>query len=161
MAGGQEVEVFSYKFTARPKSRLRRIFRDFLPYWQSSKSYFEVTVTKIGNPPPMKPPRPDVELRVLWWIVFQGGHHTGHFIDIPPLEQGQSITLTVGGRLLGFTGDTLLVIPSQVPEAQKPDPYHTLYCFHSTPKIWIFLTALVGILSAGLATLGNWLISCD
>jgi hypothetical protein len=149
MAGGQSVEIFGYRFAAKPRSILRWLSLDFLPYWQTSRPEFLLTVTRTGPP--------SQQATLSWFIKFPGGHQTGHQETVPALQTGETHTLRVGHRLLGFTGDTLLVIPTSDLACSSAAQYHALYAFHTTPKTWIFLTLAVAVLSAGLSTLGHWL----
>lgn len=154
MAGGQSVPFFDYEFRAKPKALWRHIpwFGDFLPYWQGSRHRFLLTIKRKGPPSEQQP--------LNWWILFQNRHETPSQVTIPPLQTGQTTTLSLGRQFLAYTGDTLVVISSLEPTHKQPvKGYHTLYCFHSTPKTWLFLTITVAIGTALLASLGNWLIN--
>lgn len=150
MAGGQAVELYGYRFTAKPQSRWRRFTFDFLPYWQSSKPRFILNVTNIKGSPTQE----NKEIR--WFIKFATGDTTDGVANIPPLQEDSSATLIVGDKLLGFTGDTLLILPVELLDG-KPREYETVYAFHTTHKSWVFLAVVAGILAGAFSVLGQWL----
>jgi len=147
MAGGQPVEITGYRFTARPLSRWRRFSLDFLPYWNGSKPRFVLTVTRIG------PAAESLQLR--WFVRFATGDVTGEQLDVPPLLTGENTRFIIGDKFLGFTGDTLIILPSNL--IGPPAPYKTLYAFHTTPKTWFALAASAGFLAGLFGALVHWL----
>ena len=149
MAGGQPVVAIGYRFTARPLSRWRRLTRDFLPYWQGSKPRFVLTVTRLELPSQSQDVR--------WFVRFATGDITGGQVVVRPLQTSESDNLEVGGKFLGFTGDTLVILPTDL-VAPNPTQYHTVYAFHTTNKTWIFLTFVVALLAGAFSTLGQWLL---
>ncbi len=154
-----EADIEGYRFTAKPASRWRRITGDFLPYWQGSSPRFILTVRRIEDIPATLP---TTQPQIYWFVRFATGDTTGGMVDIPDLATNESRDFVVGGRFLGFTGDTLLVLPEHLnqnaPNQNAPSTYHTLHAFHTTPKTWIFLTVVVALLAGIFATLGQWLI---
>ncbi len=150
MAGGQPVLLKGYRFIARPQSRCRRLVKDFWPYWQASKPRFILTITREGSPAQQQP--------VNWFVRFATGDFVGGQVSIPPLQTKERVTISVGGKLLGFTGDTLLVLPVDL-ISSKPLRYETLYTFHTTPRAWVFLAIVAGLLAGLFAALFKWLFS--
>lgn len=149
MAGGQAVALYGYQFTARPLSWWRRFTHDFVPYWQASRPKFVLTVTNLQGAPTRGK-------TIKWYIKFATGTFTGEQELVPALETNESVNLEVGGKLLGFTGDTLLILPT-VLDADAPARYETVYAFHTTSKSWVFLAIVAGILAGAFSTLGHWL----
>ncbi|GAI46607.1 unnamed protein product, partial [marine sediment metagenome] len=91
-----------------------------------------------------------------WGIRFETGDVTGGQETIPPLGTGESVTFKVGGKLLGFTGDTLLILPTNL-TSRRFGRYNTVYSFHTTPKVWISLAAAAGFLAGAFASLCQYL----
>ena len=148
MAGGELVDLEGYQLAAKPLSRWRRFTRDFWPYWQAQKPRFLLEVTRIGSPAQ--------SATITWFIRFVNDQVTGEQVVVPPLQTGDSISLNVGGKFLGYTGDTLLVIPTNL-SSSSPEPYRTLYAFHTTPKVWISLAIVAGLLAGLFASLLQYL----
>jgi hypothetical protein len=149
MAGGQPLDWDGYRFTVKPLSQGRRIVRDFWPYWQSSRPKFVLTIARLTSPAQ--------EQTINWFIRFATGDVTGGQVIIPPLKTGETIDFIVGGKLLGFTGDTLVALPANL-TSLKLDPYNTLYSFHTTPKSWLALAFVAAFLAGIFAALGHWLL---
>ena len=150
MAGGKPVDLDGYQLIVKPLSRWRRFTRDFWPYWQAQKPRFLLEVTRIG------PPAQSVT--ITWFVRFANGQVTPGQVVVPPLQTGGRISLKAGGKFLGYTGDTLLVVPTNFSSA-SPEPYHTLYSFHTTPKVWISLAIVAGLLAGLFASLLQYLFS--
>lgn len=151
MAGGQPVERMGYLFTARPLSQWRRLTHDFLPYWQGSRPRFVLTVKRLESEPQSQ------QLNLHWFVRFATHDVTGGGIAVPPLEPGKTRSFTIGDKFLGFTGDTLIVLPTNL-SSPSPDSYHTVYAFHTTPKTWSALAAITAFLAGSFAALVHWLI---
>ena len=144
MAGGKPVDLDGYQIIAKPLSRWRRLTRDFLPYWQAQKPRFLLQITRLGPP--------SQNQTITWFVRFANGQVTYGQETIPPLQTHNSTTLKVGGKFLGYTGDTLLTVHTDV-SSTKAVPYHTLYAFHTTPKVWICLAVLAGLFAGLFASL--------
>ena len=152
MAGGEPVRLLGYRFVAKPLSQWRRLSGDFLPYWQASKPRFILTVIREGDP--------SQEQVINWFVMFDNSTVTGHQV-IPPLKTGDKASFIIGGNLLGYTGDTLLVLPPNL-TSTSPSKFETLYTFHVTPKVWIFLSIAAGLFAGLFAGLIQWLFGlCD
>ena len=149
MAGGQRVSLYGYEFTARPLSRWRRLTGDFLPYWQASRPKFVLTATNLQG-------RPTHDKSISWFVRFAQGDSAGGNAVIPSLRAGETVNLVLGPVFLGFTGDTLRVLPT-VLSSTGPAKYETVYAFHTTHKTWVFLAVSAGVLAGGFAILGQWL----
>ncbi|MGA2159719.1 MAG: hypothetical protein ABSG90_10930 [Dehalococcoidia bacterium] len=97
MAGGEPVELFGYRFVAKPLSRLRRVTRDFCPYWQATKPKFILYVTRLGSVAPSRD--------IVWFIKFSGGDIVKDKVSIPAMGTGEHInSLVIGDKFLGYTG---------------------------------------------------------
>lgn len=149
MAGGQPVYIKGYQFTARPLSRWRRVTLDFLPYWQASKPKFVLTVTKL---------EPSAQSQTIKWFVrfATGIDVTWGQEDISSLQIGKPVDFIIGGKFLGFTGDTLIILPTDL--VSEPSHYETVYAFHTTQKSWLTLTFVAAFLAGIFAALGYWLL---
>ena len=150
MAGGQPIERMGYLFTARPLSRWRRLTHDFLPYWQGSSPRFVLTVKRQESAGQGQ------QLNLHWFVRFATHDATEGEIVVPPLEPGKTREFTIGDKFLGFTGDTLIVLPTDL-SSSSPDLYHTVYAFHTTPKTWLALVAAATFLGGLFAAFGHWL----
>ena len=148
MAGGEPVALDGYQLIVKPLSRWRRFTRDFWPYWQAQKPRFLLEVTRIG--PPAQ------SATITWFLRCPNGQVTSGHVVVPPLQIGDSIGFEVGGKFLGYTGDTLLIVPTNL-SSTSPDPYRTLYTFHTTPKVWISLAIVAGLLAGLFASLLQYL----
>jgi hypothetical protein len=148
MAGGQQVIFNGYRFVAKPLSLYRCILGDFFPYWQASKPRFVLVVTREG-PPAQKQ-------TINWYVKFANNDVTGEQENIPPLQTAESVTLKLEGKLLGFTGDTVLILSTDL-TSHSPSRYKTLYTFHTTPKVWLFLAFVAGLLAGAFAAVFQWL----
>ncbi len=147
MAGGEPVELFGYRFIAKPMSRLHRIPGDFFPYWQALKPTFILNVTKIEQAAQGK--------YVDWLVIFSNGHTTGGKVNIPALSMGEhSNPFVIGDKFLGYTGDTILAVPFN---SDGKIQYRTLYAFHTTPKAWLALTLIAGLIAGLFASLFQWI----
>ncbi len=155
MAGGNTVPLGGYEFTARPQSRWRRYtLLGIWPYFQGDKPKFVITVKRLG--PPAE------SLKVLWRMAFVTAIATYGTLDIPALGTSESYTLReIGGKFLGYTGDTLLVLPIDIglPAAEqfKSGLFNTLYAFHTTPRAWFSLTLIAGVVMGVVAGLIQFL----
>lgn len=154
MAGGEPVRLGDYEFTARPQSRWRRYTADICPYFQGDKPKFEITVKRLG--PPAE------SLKVLWRMTFVTEVATDGELDIPALGTSESYTFReIGGKFLGYTGDTLLILPmdigSPVDKQFKSGFFRTLYAFHTTPRVWLSLTLIAGVVMGVVAGLIQFL----
>jgi hypothetical protein len=148
MAGGEPVTLFGYRFMAKPLSRWRRLSGDFLPHWQASKPRFILTVTREGDH--------SKEQAYNWFVLYHNNATLeGHEV-IPSMKTGDKASFIIGGNLLGYTGDTLLILPPNL-TANSPSQFKTLYTFHVTPKVWVFLSIAAGFLAGLLAGLFQWL----
>ena len=144
MAGGKSVDLDGYQLIVKPLSRWRRFTRDFWPYWQAQKPKFLLEVTRTG------PPAQSVT--ITWFVRFANGQVAPGQVILPPLQTSDKISLEIGGKFLGYTGDTLLVVPKDL-SSSSPEPYHTLYTFNTTPKVWISLVIVAGLLAGLFASL--------
>lgn len=150
MAGGKPVDLDGYRFIVKPLSRWRRLTRDFWPYWQAGKPKFLMEVMRIG--PPAQ------QATITWFIRFTNAQVAPGQAIIPPLQESEKTTLEIGGRFLGYTGDTLLVVPTSL-SSTSSEPYHTLYTFHTTPKVWVALAIVAGLLAGLLGSLLQYLFN--
>lgn len=144
MAGGVPVDLHGYQFIAKPLSKWRRFSGDFLPYWQASMPKFVLEVVRVGPP--------SQNQTITWFVRFANGQATNGQENIPPMQTGESVSLKVGGKLLGYTGDTLLILPVDL-SSLSAEPYHTVYAFHTMPKVWISLAVVAGLLAGIFASL--------
>ena len=103
MAGGVQVLIQGYQFTAKPRSWLRRFIKDFLPYWQASRPRFILTATNVSE-------APTKERTINCIIKFGTGAQTNIKVVLPPLEKDKSMSFEVSGFILGYTGDVLITI---------------------------------------------------
>lgn len=149
MAGGQSLDRDGYRFTVRPLSRWRRIIRDFWPYWQASRPKFVLTVTRLASPAQSQ--------TLNWFVRFATGDVTRGQLIVPSLQTGENIDFVIGDKFLGFTGDTLVALPTDL-ASLKLDDYNTLYSFHTTPKTWFALVVTAALFAGVFATLGQWLL---
>ncbi|MFC1950166.1 hypothetical protein ACFLWD_00685 [Chloroflexota bacterium] len=153
MAGSQEVKVLGYQLKAQPKARCRRIIGDFWPYWQASKPSFEVIVNREGE---------DTDEReVQLFIVFPNGDTVDFKYLINRLKKGGKDKIVIPSTFLGFTGDTTLIINSSLRVTEKgikPHKYLTLYSFHVTPKAWVSLAIMAGLIAGVFTTIWQLLI---
>jgi len=150
MAGGKSVDLDGYTLLVKPLALWRRFTKDFWPYWQAQRPRFLLEVTRTGAPAG--------NATLTWFIRFSNAQVAGTQVTIPALQTGESIGLVIGDRLLGYTGDTLLVVPTSL-SSTSADPYHTLYSFHTTPKVWIPLAITAGLLAGLFASLIQCLLS--
>jgi len=150
MAGGKPVDLDGYQLIVKPLSRWRRFTRDFWPYWQAQKPRFLLEVTRIG------PPAQSVT--ITWFVRFANAQVTSGQVILPPLQTSGKISLEIGGKFLGYTGDTLITVPTNLSSASS-EPYHALYTFHTTPRVWIFLAIVAGLLAGLFASLLQYLFS--
>jgi len=151
MAGGEPITVRGHTFTAKPASRWRRLLKNYLPYWQASNPKFIITITKEDEPSTQK-------RTVYLFTLFSEENYKKEEIQIPSLEVGKSVDIKTEGMFLGYTGDTSLAVPIDLAETY-PLNYQTIYSFHTTPKTWIFLALVAGLLAGAFAFLGNWLVT--
>ncbi len=149
MAGGQPAYIEDYQFTAKPLRWWRRFIWDFWPYWQASRPSFVLTVKRLG--PPVK------EQTTRWFVKFANGDETYGKWTIPPLQKDETFEFTVSNIFLGFTGDTLLILPRDL-TSSRASLYETVYAFHTTPKIWLALAIIAAIFAGVFAGLGHWLL---
>jgi len=150
MAGGKPVDLDGYRLTVRPLSQWRRFTRDFWPYWQAQQPRFLLEVTRTGLP--------TQSATITWHIRFANGQVAPAQLVLPPLQTGEKISLKIGGRFLGYTGDTLLTVPENLSSSDSTY-YHTLYTFNTTPKAWISLVVVAGLLAGLFASLLQYLFS--
>jgi hypothetical protein len=149
MAGGTPEEIMGYRFTAKPLPRWRRLTFDFWPYWQASAPKFILTVTKLDSSAQSR--------AIRWFVIFANGHFINRELDISSLQLGKSVDFVIDGIFLGYTGDTLLVLPPDL-TSPKPKSYRTVYSFHTTPKSWLALTFVAALFAGIFAALGYWLL---
>jgi len=134
MAGGHKVTLNGYSLMTKPHSRFRRITGDPWPYSQGGHPSFDVHVSALEDH--------DVEQEFVWCLWFSNTDRAYTRATIPPLKEGETSQVTVGDRLLGFTGDVVLIVPSPL---RNPDgtvntsvqKYATLYCMHVVHRAWI------------------------
>lgn len=149
MAGGESLDWNGYQLTVKPRSQWRRLIWDFWPYWQAQKPRFLLEVTKIGPPA-------QSEIILPWIVRFANNQVTKGQVVLPPLQTGDKLSFELGGKFLGYTGDTLLIVPINLPPAPL-EPYLTLYAFHTTPKVWISLAIVAGLLAGLFGSLLQYL----
>lgn len=148
MAGGKPLDFHGYRLIVKPLSRWRRFTRDFWPYWQAQEPQFLLEVTRTGLPAQTA--------TLTWHIRFANGQIAPAQVTLPPLQTNESITLRIGDRFLGYTGDTLLTIPVKLNSSDSRD-YHALYTFNTVPKVWISLVIVAGLLAGLFASLLQYL----
>ncbi|MDD5312215.1 MAG: hypothetical protein PHO26_04185 [Dehalococcoidia bacterium] len=150
MAGGETVELAGYRFKVIPQAVIRRLLFDFLPYFQAGKPRFALTITRIGESTGPQ--------EIYWAIRFSNGDETGGVISVPELQKNKSHSpVMVGGKFLGYTGDTLIILP-EIPTKLDFKTYRTLYAFNTTQKTWLALTITAGLIAGTLTALLQWLI---
>ena len=149
MASGQSVELEGYRFTAKPVSKFRRLTGDFWPYFQASRPSFVLSIERLDSS--------SKEHEARWYIKFANGDTTGSKFTIPTLQEGEKINFKIDKVFLGFTGDTLVYLPSDL-ISPRPLMYHTVYTFHTTPKSWLALAVSVAILAGIFTALVQWLL---
>ncbi len=153
MAGGQEVIIGGYKFKMRPASSWREITGDYWPYWQAEKTYFELNVVRVGNNVRER----DLQL----YFVLPNGNFVPRMVKIPSLNNGDKCKLKLGNFFPGLTGDTLIILDTKlnVLEANAlPGSYETLYVIHVTPKAWVSLAVIAGVLAGVIGAVLQLLI---
>ena len=145
-------EVGGYSIEARPSGRCRRKW-DIWPYFQGSFTSFDVTVTRVANKNAEKQ-------NMKWHLRFATGQSiTGGEVELPPLKHGEKHTIygVAQDNILGFSGDNILTIPAESLLSINDKLYETLYSFHVTPRVWLFLTlgaaAIAGLAAAGFSAL--------
>jgi hypothetical protein len=118
-----------YDLRAEPLGWCQRHIR-WLPFLKDTKPRFRLTVTCIGSNVPAQTLR--------WFIMFENRMQTGH---------------TIGDRLLGFGGDTILGVD------MPSGGFHTLVSFWTlrgeTVLYGIILSLLSGVAGALLTLLFN------
>jgi hypothetical protein len=133
-----------YDLRAEPLGWCQRHIR-WLPFLKDTKPRFRLTVTCIGSNVPAQTLR--------WFIMFENRMQTGHTIGVPPMTQGQRQEYTIGDRLLGFGGDTILGVD------MPSGGFHTLVSFWTlrgeTVLYGIILSLLSGVAGALLTLLFN------
>ena len=149
MASGQSVELEGYRFTVKPASRFRRLTGDFWPYFQASRPSFVLSIERLDSS--------SKEQEARWSIRFSNDDNIGGKFTIPNLQEGEKIDFKIGKVFLGFTGDTLVCLPSDLISPMAPN-YYTVYTFHTTPKSWLALAVSAAILAGIFAALGHWLL---
>jgi len=150
MAGGKPVYLGGYRLIVKPLARWRRFTRDFWPYWQAQQPKFLLQVTRTE--------KPAQSANLTWHIRFGNGEIAATELTLPPLHTNESITLQIGGRFLGYTGDTLITVPTKL-YSSDPYPYHALYTFNTTPKVWISLVVVAGLLAGLFASFLQYLFT--
>lgn len=115
MPGWQDISWGGFKIYAKPISWWRKRWLQLLPYRYGSKPTFKLVFERLSNTTPNQ--------QIEWFIKFSNGDTTGHVINIPQMNPGQIYESDAGGRLLGYTGDTVLGVYTNKPV------YHTLYSF--------------------------------
>jgi len=149
MAGGTPEEIKGYRFMAKPLPLWRRLTFDFWPYWQASAPKFILTVTKLDSTAQSR--------TIKWFVRFSKGDYMGGQLDVSSLQVGKPVGFVIDGIFLGYTGDTVLVVPTDL-TSLKPIYYRTVYSFHTTPKSWLALTFAAASLAGIFAALGHWLL---
>jgi hypothetical protein len=149
MAGGTPEEIMGYRFTAKPLPRWRRLIRDSWPYWQASAPKFILTVTKLDSSAQKQ--------TIKWFVKFENKDFIKGKLDVSSLRLGKPVDFVIEGIFLGYTGDTLLVLPPDL-TSPKPTKYRTVYAFHTTQKSWLGLTLVAAALAGIFAALGYWLL---
>lgn len=144
MAGGKPTDLDGYRLIVKPLSRWRRFTRGFWPYWQAQEPKFLLEVTRTGLPAQ--------SATLTWHIRFANGIVAPTQVILKPLQTGETTTLEIGGRFLGYTGDTLLTVPEKLSSSDL-EHFHTLYTFNTTPKVWISLVIVAGLLAGLFASL--------
>ena len=61
-------------------------------------------------------------------------------------------------EIIGYTGDTLITVPTKL-YSSDPYPYHALYTFNTTPKVWISLVVVAGLLAGLFASFLQYLFT--
>ena len=73
--------------------------------------------------------------------MFEHGAETGHDLVVPPMIQGENHRYTIGDRLLGFGGDTILGV--KIPNGG----FHTLVSFWTLRGETVMYGAVLALLS--------------
>jgi hypothetical protein len=151
MAGGTPEKILGYRFTAKPLPLWRRLTFDFWPYWQASAPKFVLRVTKLDSSAQSQ--------AIRWFVIFANGDFINRELDISSLQLGKSVDFVIDGTFLGYTGDTSLILPSDLSlSSSKPKHYRTVYAFHVTQKSWLALAFVAAFLAGIFAALGHWLL---
>lgn len=153
MAGGQEVTIKEYRFKIRPASRWRKITADYWPYWQASKISFELHV--VGEERNM------FERDLQLYFVLPGGSLVQRIVKVPSINKGDKYKLALENFFSALTGDTSIILDVDLrvrEEGSSPAIYETLYVFHVTPKAWVSLAVIAGILAGVIGAILQLLI---
>ena len=140
------LEEGGYSIEARPSCWCRRKC-DIWPYFQGGWTGFDINVTRIAD-------QAAASQKMRWHLRFATGQSiTDGEVEIPPLRKGEKHTIreVANDRVLGFTGDNVLTIPSEALDSTNEKKYETVYSFHVTPRVWVFLTVCTGFLAGVVA----------
>ena len=94
-------------------------------------------------------------------MVFSDTSSVRKSIQIPPLKKGGKGILTLGGNFLGSTGDTQILLNSNLNILSGnsfPGRFETIYSFHVTPKTRVSLAVLAGAVAGVLTIICQYLI---
>jgi hypothetical protein len=133
-----------YDLRAEPMGWWQRHIR-WLPFLKDTRPQFRLTVSCVQSNVPSQTLR--------WFISFEQGARTGDEILVPPMTQGQQQTYIIGGRLLGFGGDTILGV--DLPSGE----FHTLVSFWTLRGETILYGAILAVLSGIVGALFALLIN--
>jgi len=116
----------------------------WLPFLKDTKPQFGLTVTCVQSNVPSQ--------TLIWFLRFENGTQTGHSIVVPPMTQGQQQHYTIGDRLLGFGGDTILGV--DLPGGG----FHTLVSFWTLRGETVLYGVILSLLSGAVGALLTLLI---
>jgi len=149
MAGGRTVDIGFCKVTARPTSKLRRLFHDWIPYVQSRKPRFELIITPLDDCLG--------EQRFLYTLQYSNGNlHPAHELKSSQLKPRKQRRYKLCAMPLIVTGDTYLVVADRDELRNSHDrPYYqTVYAFTTTNKT-LLLSILIGAIIAIASIVAN------
>jgi len=140
MPGKDIVQLWDVAVHAEPlrwekvakKKRLQDIL-ELIPYFYGGKPRFRLTLTAMKDIPHQR--------SAAWTPCFQNGNRTGDVLTIRTMNKGDSITVDVGDKLLGYTGDCTLAV-GMIPS----DPTATVYAFRIVAWEDLILRTFLGTL---------------
>ena len=144
------------EITAYPASVWRRLLWDIIPYWQSSRQGFILSIELRPNFGSRQ--------RFMYRIQYSNTQRTKpEELGVSNLRVGYKNKYALKKLPLLYTGDTFLIVAdsSDITPSEKPgkDPYQTVYSFHTTSRSWLALAVVAGIFAGAISALIG-LITC-
>jgi hypothetical protein len=148
MAGNITADVEFFKITGEP-SWIRRIFFDFLPFWQGSTPQFRLIIeatTEVEH-----------ESKFLYHIEYTNGEASPKKqLTISPIKARAKRVIQLEPIPVISTGDAILEI-TEVLETRMSG-YKPVYSFHITSRSWLWLTLIAGLLAGIFSAIVNYLL---